>query len=105
MHRILIFILLLACASNALAGGPYPAISGIAAAADDASVASTNPAAMTRFDRRVMRGEVAAFYSDNTWVISCRVILTDYKKLPVQYGAGLDQYTTFTGLLRGHTSG
>jgi long-chain fatty acid transport protein len=52
---------------TALGGGPYPAISGIAAAADDASVASTNPAGMTRFDKRVTRAEILAFFSDNTW--------------------------------------
>jgi long-chain fatty acid transport protein len=51
----------------ALAGGPYPAISGIAASADDASVAGMNPAAMTLFDERNMKFEVMAFFSDNTW--------------------------------------
>jgi long-chain fatty acid transport protein len=67
VRLILGFCLLLIAPNTALAGGPYPAISGIAAAADDASVSSTNPAAMTRFDRRVMRGEVSAFFTDNTW--------------------------------------
>jgi len=33
-------------------------MSGISAAADDASVAGSNPAGMTRFDSRVMRGEI-----------------------------------------------
>ena len=32
----------------ALADGPYPTFSGISAGADDAGVAGTNPAAMTR---------------------------------------------------------
>ena len=67
MYRLFSLILLLSIAGSALAGGPYPAISGIAAAADDAMVAANNPAAMTRFDKRVMRGEVAVFHSDNTW--------------------------------------
>ena len=49
------------------AGGPFPAITGIAAAADDASVAGTNPAGMTRFDKRVNRFEILGFFSDNTW--------------------------------------
>lgn len=35
--------------------------------ADDASVAGKNPAGMTRFDKRVMRGEVLGFFYDNTW--------------------------------------
>jgi long-chain fatty acid transport protein len=67
LPRIITLILLLAVAGNTLAGGPYPTLSGIAAAADDAMVAATNPAAMTRFDRQVRRGEVMVFYSDNTW--------------------------------------
>ncbi len=46
---------------------PYPAQTGISAAADSASVASTNPAAMTRFDSRNVRVEVIGFFSDNTW--------------------------------------
>ena len=49
------------------ASGPYPAISGISAAADDAAVAGTNPAAMTMFDERVNRVEVMGFFTDNTW--------------------------------------
>ena len=67
MHRKVLLISTLLVASPALAGGPYPAISGISAAADDASVAGTNPAAMTRFDERKMKFEVLGFYSDNTW--------------------------------------
>jgi long-chain fatty acid transport protein len=51
----------------ALAGGPYPAISGIAASADDASVAGMNPAAMTRFDERAMKFEILGFFSDSTF--------------------------------------
>ncbi|TDJ43617.1 MAG: hypothetical protein E2O51_07875 [Gammaproteobacteria bacterium] len=54
-------------ASGALAAGPYPSMSGISAAADDASVAGSNPAGMTRFDSRVTRGEILGFFTDNTW--------------------------------------
>ncbi len=57
----------LVMAMPALAGGPYPAISGIAASADDASVAGMNPAAMTRFDERAMKFEVLGFFSDSTF--------------------------------------
>ncbi len=47
--------------------GPYPALSGITASAEDASVASNNPAAMTRFDSRNVRVELLGFFSDSTW--------------------------------------
>jgi long-chain fatty acid transport protein len=57
----------LAIAGTASAGGPYPAKTGISAAADNAAVAGTNPAAMTRFDSRNMRVEVLSFFTDNTW--------------------------------------
>ena len=50
------------------ADGPYPAVSGIGAAADDASVAANNPAAMTLFDERVSKFELIAAHSDTTWV-------------------------------------
>lgn len=67
MREILLVVLGLVAASVALAAGPHPVLSGMSAAADDASVAGNNPAGMTRFDSRVMRGEVLAFFSDNTW--------------------------------------
>lgn len=59
--------LLLVISGTAMAAGPHPVLTGMAAAADDASVAGSNPAGMTRFDERVMRGEVFAFLPDNTW--------------------------------------
>ena len=46
---------------------PYPAATGIAAAADSAAVAANNPAGMTRFDSLNMRFEALGFFSDNTW--------------------------------------
>jgi len=49
------------------AAGPYPTLTGISAAADDASVAGKNPAGMTRFDSRATRFELMGFFSDNTW--------------------------------------
>lgn len=54
-------------AATAHGGGPYPAISGISAAADDAAVAGMNPAGMTRFDSTQRRFEILGFFSDNTW--------------------------------------
>ncbi len=59
--------LLLTISGAALAVGPHPVLTGIAAAVDDASAAGTNPAGMTRFDERVMRFEVYGFFPDNTW--------------------------------------
>lgn len=66
MRRRLIALTLL-LAGSVHAGGPYPAITGISAAADDAAVAGTNPAAMTLFDETVRRIDVYGFFSDNTW--------------------------------------
>ena len=54
-------------ATPALAGGPYPAFGGISASADDARVAGTNPAAMTRFSEPVQRVDLYGFFSDSTW--------------------------------------
>ncbi len=67
MRRLAYIGLSLAISGASLAAGPHPALTGMSAAADDASVAGKNPAGMTRFDKRVMRGEVLAFFSDNTW--------------------------------------
>ncbi len=46
---------------------PYPGQTGMAAAADSASTAGTNPAGITRFKSRTMQVELLAFFSDNTW--------------------------------------
>jgi long-chain fatty acid transport protein len=46
---------------------PYPAMTGISAAADSANVAGNNPAAMTRFDSRNTRFVLLSFFTDNTW--------------------------------------
>lgn len=58
---------LLLCSGTALAGGPYPAQTGISAAADHAGTAGMNPAGITRFDERNMRFEVLGFFTDNTF--------------------------------------
>ena len=67
MRRGLSILCGLLMAGAACAGGPYPAKAGISAAADNASVAGMNPAAITRFDSRNMRYELLAFFTDNTW--------------------------------------
>ena len=56
MRKLLLVLCALAIAGAANAR-PYPAQTDISAAADSASVASTNPAAMTRFDSRNVRVE------------------------------------------------
>jgi long-chain fatty acid transport protein len=48
MRETALFVLGLFAVSGALAAGPHPALSGISAAADDASVAGNTPAGMTR---------------------------------------------------------
>lgn len=67
MRETFVVVLGLIAAGGALAAGPHPAMSGISAAVDDASVAGNNPAGMTRFDSRVMRGQLQGFFSDSTW--------------------------------------
>ena len=67
MIRIATGIFLFLTSSLALAGGPYPAMTGISASADDAGTAGTNPAGMTRFDSRNMRFELLGFFTDNTF--------------------------------------
>jgi len=64
--RLLLILLGLALSTTAYAR-PYPAMTGMSAAADSAAVASTNPAGMTRFDSRNMRVELLSFFTDNTW--------------------------------------
>jgi len=66
MRRLLIILSVLALTGPADAG-PLPAMSGITASAEDASVSGNNPAAMTRFDARNSRVDLLVFSSDNTW--------------------------------------
>ena len=61
------FLLLQFSVCITFAAGPYPAQTGVSAAADNASTAGTNPAGITRFDSRNMRFELLGFFSDNTW--------------------------------------
>jgi long-chain fatty acid transport protein len=53
--------------TSAIASGPWATKSGISASADDASVASNNPAGMTRFDERSIRLNVYGFFSESTF--------------------------------------
>jgi long-chain fatty acid transport protein len=49
------------------AARPYPGQTGMAASADSAATAGTNPAGITRFKTRHVKGELLSFFSDNTW--------------------------------------
>ncbi len=46
---------------------PYPGVSGLAAAADSAVTAGSNPAGMTRLKTRTMQGRIIGLFSDTTW--------------------------------------
>jgi long-chain fatty acid transport protein len=46
---------------------PYPGLTGLVASADSPATAGTNPAGLTRFKSRAIKGEILGFYSDNTW--------------------------------------
>ncbi len=46
---------------------PYAGLSGLAAAADSAITAGTNPAGMSRFEGKAMHGEVLVFRSESEW--------------------------------------
>ncbi len=67
MTRQLLLVFIGLAMAGAVNARPYPALSGISAAARSANVAGNNPAAMTRFDSRNMRVELLGFFSDNTW--------------------------------------
>lgn len=67
MREIMLAVLGVFAVSGVHAGGPYPAQTGISAAADNASTAGMNPAGITRFDSRNMRFELLGFFSDNTF--------------------------------------
>ena len=67
MRNVVLIGIACLVSGTAFGAGPYPAMAGLSASADSAAVAGSNPAGMTRFDSRVMRGEVLAFFTDNTW--------------------------------------
>ncbi len=55
------------CLTTAVEARPYAGVSGLAASADSATTAGTNPAGMARFDEPAMRGELVLLYSESTW--------------------------------------
>jgi len=46
---------------------PYPGVSGLAAAADSAVTAGSNPAGMARLKTRTMQGRIIGLFSDTIW--------------------------------------
>ena len=65
-HRLLAFLALM-FVGQAVIARPYAAFSGLAAAADSAATAGTNPAGIMRFDDPSQRVELLAFFSESTW--------------------------------------
>jgi long-chain fatty acid transport protein len=66
-HLIFAAIVPLMLASGALNARPYPGFTGLAAAADSAETAGTNPAGITRFTGRAMEVEMMWFSSESEW--------------------------------------
>ncbi len=58
---------LMAVCSNPAAARPYPGVSGLAASADSAKTAATNPAGITRFTQRAAAAELMWFSSESDW--------------------------------------
>jgi long-chain fatty acid transport protein len=58
---------LIALGSNVTAARPYPGLSGLAASADSAATAATNPAGITRFSQRAAEAEIMWFSSESNW--------------------------------------
>lgn len=69
MTRLLPFLALAccACASSLAFARPYPLGTGMAASADSAITASSNPAGITRFSSRAIDAEVLLFTSESEW--------------------------------------
>ena len=67
LRQRVFFVAALLSASGIALARPYAGISGLAASADSATTAGTNPAGMARFDAPAMRGELVLVYSESTW--------------------------------------
>ena len=53
--------------ANLASARPYPGLSGLAASADSAEAAATNPAGITRFTQRAFEVEIMWFTSESEW--------------------------------------
>jgi len=65
--QLLISLLLFSTVSDPAAARPYPLGTGIAATADSAQTASSNPAGISRFTERALDFEVLWFRSESEW--------------------------------------
>jgi long-chain fatty acid transport protein len=60
-------LLALLCPAPPADARPYPGLSGLAATADSAATAGSNPAGITRFDERAWEVELMWFNSESEW--------------------------------------
>ncbi len=68
MTRYALPVIALFClGSTQLAARPYPGFSGLAATADSALTAGTNPAGITRFEQQAFDAEIIWFTSESEW--------------------------------------
>ena len=71
MNRLLFTVsVLVTCSvafSSSMQARPYAGVSGLAASADSATAAGTNPAGIARFDAPAMRGELVLVQSESEW--------------------------------------
>ena len=66
-YMLLGAIALITLGSNPTSARPYPGFSGLAASADSAETAATNPAGITRFKQRATEVEIMWFSSESNW--------------------------------------
>ena len=66
-YLLLITTAALLLGANLASARPYPGLSGLAASADSAETAATNPAGITRFTQRAFEVEIMWFTSESEW--------------------------------------
>ena len=66
-YLLLITTTALLLGANLVSARPYPGLSGLAASADSAETAATNPAGITRFTQRAFEVEIMWFTSESEW--------------------------------------
>ncbi len=64
---LVIVVLLSAMSSGPANARPYPLGTGMAASADSAQTASSNPAGISRFSQRAVEGDILLFTSESEW--------------------------------------
>lgn len=66
-YPLIVAIALMLPISNLAIARPYPGLTGLAASADSAATAATNPAGITRFAQRAVEVEVLWFSNESDW--------------------------------------